>query len=75
MNSWDVVILSYLYRKDWTDPDIIAKALRSKHMTATWARPKCKRLVRKKLLERDSRGWYRMPEKMYGVVETLIKEA
>lgn len=62
MNSWDVKILSYLQGRDWTDPDAVARHVKGKHYGDTWARPRCKRLVRMGYVERNDNGWYRIKD-------------
>lgn len=52
-------ILQFLEGKDWTSPTTIAKAIRP-GLDSRWASPKCKRLLKAKLLRRNSRGQYKL---------------
>lgn len=57
-------IINYLQGKDWTSPTEIGAAYGAEHgksgYHSSWASPKCLVLVQKGLLERSSRGFYRL---------------
>ena len=60
-------ILSYLRGRSWTSPTEIGnaygksiKAHDPERYHSSWASPKCKRLVQEGLVERSSRGHYRL---------------
>lgn len=54
------MIARYLLGKGWTSPTEIGCALKGKRFHSAWASPKCKALVRRGLIKRNKKGWYKI---------------
>ncbi len=56
-------VMDYLKGKDWTSPTEIGGSAFDSWGHSAKASPVCLRMVKKGYLERNERGWYKIPKK------------